>query len=203
MTTDTPLTDTTLSHYQENADQFVDNTIDVDMTALYDRFLPFVPSGGHILDAGCGSGRDALFFINAGYRVTAFDASPELVAKAAYLIGQPVEVVTFEQFHSNDLFDGVWACASLLHVPLDQLHLAIGNLAACLHDGGSIYMSFKLGSGERVSKGRLFTDLNQNGLAELLKLLPDLRLKEAWTTHDQRPGREDEKWFNAVLVKHE
>ena len=203
MTTDTPLTDTTLSHYQENADQFFDNTIGVDMTALYDRFLPFVPAGGHILDAGCGSGRDALFFINAGYRVTAFDASPPMAKKAGHLIGQAVEVFTFQQFHSKDLFDGVWACASLLHVPLAELHLAIGNLAACTRDGGSIYMSFKLGSGERVSKGRLFTDMNQDGLGVVLELLPELRMKEVWTTHDQRPDRENEEWFNAVLVKHE
>lgn len=117
------------------------------------------------------------------------------------LIGQPVEVVTFQEFESNEVFDGVWACASLLHVPSGELDMAIRKLAACTRDRGTMYMSFKLGSGERVSRGRLFTDMNHEGLVELLKLLPELRLKESWTTSDQRPGRAAEKWFNALLVK--
>ncbi len=201
MRSEPPAFDTTLSHYEENADEFVESTVDVDMGPLYERFLPLIPSGGHILDAGCGSGRDSLAFLKAGFRVTAFDASEALAERAGRLIAQAVEVATFQSFHSDDLFDGVWACASLLHVPLDRLSIALGRLTACTRMGGVIYMSFKLGSGERVFKGRFFTDMNAEGLTALLKTLPELRLKETWITGDRRPGRENEGWFNAILVK--
>lgn len=201
MRSEPPAFDTTLSHYEENADEFVESTVDVDMSSLYERFLPLIPSGGHILDAGCGSGRDSLAFLNAGFRVTAFDASKALAERAGRLIAQAVEVATFRSFHSDDLFDGVWACASLLHVPLIELPPAVANLAACTRVGGMMYMSFKLGSGERVFKGRFFTDMNAEGLAALLKTLPELCPKETWISRDLRPGRESEGWFNAILVK--
>ena len=74
--------DPTAHYYTENATEFFRETVDVDMTPLYDRFLPLIPAGGHILDAGCGSGRDARYFLDRGYRITAFDASSELAALA-------------------------------------------------------------------------------------------------------------------------
>ena len=56
----------TLSYYDKNAPEIVEATFSMSMISLYERFLPKVPLGGHILDAGCGSGRDALFFLSAG-----------------------------------------------------------------------------------------------------------------------------------------
>ncbi len=51
----------TLSYYDSHVDEFVESTFEVSMKDLYQEFLPLVLEGGHILDAGCGSGRDALF----------------------------------------------------------------------------------------------------------------------------------------------
>lgn len=87
-----------LDYYQQQAEQFYQSTVSVDMTPLYDRFLPRVPTGGHIVDAGCGSGRDSLHFSRLGYKVTAFDASPALVKLAGLHTGLPVAQCRFEEF---------------------------------------------------------------------------------------------------------
>ena len=106
----------TIRFYDNHATRFVEDTLFVDMSALYSRFLSRVPAGGLILDAGCGSGRDSKAFMEAGFRVRAFDASVTLAAMAQALIGQPVEVRHLNEVVERNCYDGVWACASLLHV---------------------------------------------------------------------------------------
>jgi len=70
----------TVNYYDTHADAFFSETQGVDMAPLHQRFLARLPVGAHILDAGCGSGRDSKVFLQLGYRVTAFDASAKLAA---------------------------------------------------------------------------------------------------------------------------
>jgi SAM-dependent methyltransferase len=191
----------TIRHYDENARAFFDSTRDVDMTPLYERFLPWVPAGGAILDAGCGSGRDTLAFRERGYRVTAFDASPELARLAERHTGQAVHVLRFEELEWQEAFNGIWACASLLHVPEDQLPEALHRLTRALKPCGVVYASFKYGQGERLQGGRSFTDLDEERLARILAGNPDLAILGTWTTGDKRPGREEEVWLNTLLQR--
>ena len=173
------------------------------MTPLYRRFLPLLPDQAHILDAGCGSGRDASAFAKLGHSVTAFDASPALIALAETHLGQPVQCLRFQDITWQEQFDGIWACASLLHVPAAELPDVMQRLCKALKPGGILYASFKYGSGEREHHGRRFTDLDEPGLAALLRCVPDLKPMESWTTGDLRPGREAERWLNTVLRKKE
>ncbi len=193
--------DETLSFYSDNAEDFVSRTIELDLSALYSEFLPHIPEGGSILDAGCGSGRDSLFFLNHGYRVHSFDAVPELTEKASKRIGQKVEVARFESFDSAQVFDGIWACASLLHVSSDLLPGAVINLSRHLKSGGVFYMSFKYGSGETLRGLRRFTDMDEDGLISLAQPLPELTLLKSWITADERPKRKGEAWMNIIWVK--
>ncbi len=55
--------DSTVRYYEENAADFIKNTVDIDMSVLYSYFLENIPAKGYILDAGCGSGRDSKFFL--------------------------------------------------------------------------------------------------------------------------------------------
>ena len=190
-----------ISFYTDNAQDFYNRTVDINLENLYAEFLPLIPPGGAILDAGCGSGRDSRYFIDKGFRVHAIDASPELAGRASDLIGQTVEVTTFEQFRSEIQFNGIWACASLLHVPPALLPAAIGNLATALQSGGIFYMSFKYGQGQRIRGTRQFTDMDESGLEDLASQVTDLNLKKIWTTEDLRPDRSSEKWMNAIWVK--
>jgi SAM-dependent methyltransferase len=171
------------------------------MEPFYERFLALVPAGGHILDAGCGPGRDALAFLRRGYRVTAIDASAELARLAAALLGQPVEVRRFQDLDYEESFDGIWACASLLHVPRGELDEVFRRLTRALRPGGVWYMSFKWGEAEEVRGGRRFTDFTEGSLRKLLAGHPQLALVETWQTQDVRAQERAQVWVNAIVQR--
>lgn len=187
--------------YNLNAQSFFDSTVNVDMENIYNHFLPHVAPGSLIVDAGCGSGRDSLYFKQNNYVVDAFDASEELAKKASELIQQQVNVSTFDTYSNSTKASGIWCCASLLHVPRSSLLSSIKNLEKHLLTGGVMYVSFKFGDSERTQNGRAFTDMNETSLQHLLQKIPALEIIDLWITGDNRPGRENEKWLNAVLKK--
>src|SRR5262245_25549836 len=160
-----------------------------------------VPAGGHILDAGCGPWRDAAEFRRRGYRVTAFDASPEMARMAPERTGEPVAVLRFQELTYQEQFDGVWACASLVHVPRVAMDEVFCRLTRALRAGGAWYMSFKRGEGEEMRDGRLFNDSTDSSFAELLKRYPRLVLLRTWQTEDLRPERCGQYWLNALVQK--
>jgi len=188
----------TMAYYQRNAQLFFDATVGVDMASLYAPFLRLVAPGGCVLDAGCGSGRDARAFSKLGYRVEAFDASAEMVELAKAYTGLPVQQMTFSTLEAEARYDGIWCCASLLHLPQAELPEAMQRLARALKPGGVWYLSFKYGTGEREKEGRHFTDLNEASLQKLVSTLPQVSIIEQWTTQDKRPDR-DEVWLNVIL----
>lgn len=188
----------TIEFYNRNAVEFFNDTVGVDMSALHDRFLREVPDGGIILDAGCGSGRDAKFFKDRGFRIAAFDASKVLADLASKHLGQPVSVRSFTDIREVSFYDGIWACASLLHLPLGEIPSALSRLWNALKPGGTLYLSFKEGQGEREKDGRHFTDLDDDALHRLLENLSNIEKVDCWCTSDQRPGR-SEIWLNALI----
>jgi 2-polyprenyl-3-methyl-5-hydroxy-6-metoxy-1,4-benzoquinol methylase len=190
----------TIEYYQRNANTFFESTKAVDMSDFYQLFTSDLPKGGLILDAGCGSGRDTKSFLNMGYRVEAFDASSELALLASELTGIEVKTSKFEYVSQNEIYDGIWCCASLLHVPLDELPQTLGRLTAALKPKGVLYMSFKYGDTQREVEGRLFTDMNEARLTALLKPLTNFSEHQTWVTHDKRPDRAD-VWLNVLLKK--
>ena len=188
----------TLSYYNQNATTFFTNTISVDMSVLHDRFLSAVSAGGNVLDAGCGSGRDSKVFLDRGYRVTAFDASHELARLAEEHTGLQVQVRSFIDVKEQACYDGIWACASLLHVEKAELPAALACLWNALKPGGVFYLSFKIGTGERVQDGRHFTDVEEQQLRIWFTALPEVDTMACWQSMDQRPGR-IEQWLNALV----
>jgi SAM-dependent methyltransferase len=185
-------------YYEHRASQFFTETANLDLSALYSIFLWDIPAGGHILDAGCGSGRDSVAFNKRGYRVTAFDASPTLAARASEHCNLPVQVLKLQDVAWQKEFDGIWACASLLHVSLIELPNVFDRLASALAPSGVLYASFKYGSGEREHNERRFTDMNKSNLEALL-VASTLTISETWITADSRPKRQDERWLNSLM----
>jgi 2-polyprenyl-3-methyl-5-hydroxy-6-metoxy-1,4-benzoquinol methylase len=192
----------TVAFYDHHAATFASQTANLNMSPLYAHFLRHVPAGGRILDAGCGVGRDACAFAERGYRVMAFDASAEMVRLASERVGSLAEIrhMRFEDVLWRGEFDGIWACASLLHVTLVAFTGVASRLAEALRPGGAWYMSFKLGVGERTVAGRLFVDHTAASLRAALSGLP-VSLVETWTTTDVRPDRGNEQWLNAIALK--
>lgn len=151
----------TIDYYNQYADEFAQVTLYVDMESLYQPFLAELPESAHILDVGYGSGRDTLAFKNKGYQVEAIDYSEELVKKATQLVGIQVKYQSFYDFSGVAIYDGVWACASLLHCERSRLVEVIGKLISVLKPGGVLYISFKYGNSDREKEGRQFTDLDE------------------------------------------
>lgn len=159
----------TLDYYDRNSAGFTTNTIDVKFTDIQDRFLEHLDKGALILDFGCGSGRDSRYFLSKGYRVEACDGSHEMVRIASETAGIPVKQMLFGELDEVDKYDGIFACASILHVSSEELPDIIRRMERAAKKSGVIYVSFKYGSFEGERNGRYFTDLDENGLKRLLE----------------------------------
>ncbi len=185
-------------YYDSNAEEYYNSTVNADLTDCYERFLKYVKDGAHILDAGCGSGRDSKFFLSKGYSITAIDGSAELCILAEKNIGQPVYCMNFLDLKYENDFDAVWACASLLHVDENNIDEVVNKLHRSLKEGGVLYASFKYGNGSRIDNNqRYFYDLNEERIAYLFNRF---EIKEMWDSNDVRPGR-TEKWINIIVEK--
>ncbi len=188
----------TLDWYRENLESFISGTADADMTEQYRLFLEHVPSGGRVLDLGCGAGSASLYFTRAGYDVLAADGCPELCEYTRGRAGCPVRCLRFEELDYTDEFDGVWACASLLHVRKTGLPPVLRLVRRALKKGGVFYASFKHGEAERESNGRVFSDFTEESLRTLLVETGGFREIALWTTGDVRPDRAGERWVNVL-----
>ena len=193
----------TIKYYDDNALTYYENTVRADMKALYAPFLKRIKSGASILDVGCGSGRDSLYFKNLGYKVTAIDGSAEMVRLCSELIGQSAQLMRFDDLRLTETYGGIWACASLLPVARNHLVSVLKDLTASLEDGGAFYMSFKHGDSEFRERGRYFNCMDEALLRKMLLDIPTLCLEEVQISEDVRPGHEGEYWLNAYLTKTE
>jgi SAM-dependent methyltransferase len=191
----------TLSYYNHNADVFIEGTQNADMSEQYNLFLPYLPASAHILDLGCGSGRDSAYFSSLGFAVTAVDGSEELCKRVKENYGINALCIKFEDVSFAAEFDAVWACASLLHVKKADMPNVLDKVSAALKPGGILYASFKYGSDERVSNGRFFNDYTENDIDTLLTPQNQLTLLEYWITEDVRPERSGECWLNFIAKR--
>ena len=191
----------TIDYYNKHTEEFTASTFVVDMESLYKPFLAELQEGAKILDVGCGSGRDTLAFKNKGYQVDAIDYSEELVKKASLLTGIPIKWKSFYEVDDYETYDGIWACASLLHCERTRLKEVIGKLLSALKPNGVLYISFKYGDSDREKDGRQFTDLNEEQAEALRKQFNHVQQIKQWVTIDQRPERQ-EKWLNLLWKKH-
>lgn len=130
-------------------------------------FLAELPPNSHILELGCGGGQDASIMMAAGFQVTAVDGSPGLAAIAERRLGQPVVVLRFEDLAFESNFDGIWANASLTHVPLAALSDILRRVRRALRPAGLFYASFKAGEGGGRDKlGRYFSYVSEGELRD-------------------------------------
>jgi len=194
-------TDITLDYYNTEAAQFTERTQHSDFSELRNVFYSYIKPHGHILDLGCGCGRDSKVFLDAGYTVTAVDGSEALCKMASEFIGQDVICSTFQDYKPTEKFDGIWACAALLHLSEDDIISVMKKLAKNLRSGGCFFASFKYGDFEGIRKERFFYDMTEKKFQKLLKKLPEYKIITAKIGQDVRPGREDEMWLYTFLKR--
>lgn len=193
--------DKTLEYYNNAAKEYIKGTIDTSMSDLNGFFLKYLPNKAHILDLGCGSGRDSKVFKDRGHTVTAIDGSIELCKLASNFIGQDVICKKFDELDYENEFDGVWACASILHTPSKDLVSIFRKISRTLKMNGHIFACFKYGDFEGERNGRYFTDLTEIKLENLIREIKELKIIEMSITEDVRAGRENERWLNTIIKK--
>lgn len=197
----------TLDYYQRNAKDFFSQTINVDMQNVYQPFLEYLPkphlaNQQKILDVGCGSGRDSVFFANQGFEVVAIDGSKSLIELAQQTDTRiDWQCLRFDEIAKQswqNQFTGIWACASLLHMPFDDLPKILNDLIRCLKSDGILYASFKYGDSEREKDGRFFCDINEQRWQLIEEQLDSAKALKLWQTVDNRMDKRD-IWWNVLL----
>ena len=193
-------TELTISYYNQNVEQFIQETGNVDFSAVQEAFLQYIPDGGLILDLGCGSGRDSKVFLDKGYRIVAVDGSEEMCKAASKYIGESVIYSLFQNYQPIERFDGIWACASLLHLQEQDIIPIIRKLSDALRNDGAFYMSFKYGIKAEIRSGRYYTDFTEETLENLIHQIPGLSVVKMWFTQDVRTDN-NTKWLNILCLK--
>lgn len=201
--------DHTIAYYDKNAVSFCLATRGAYMSFCRNKFLalldlstrncPNSPSNHniHILDACCGSGRDSKAFLEAGYEVTSMDASEKICQEAGKFLGRKVLHMSFEEMEFYRQFDGIWACASLLHIPGEAISKVLLRCRRALKQHGVLYASMKYGQGERVEGGRFFRYYMEEEIGQLMAG-SGFAVAELFVTKDVRVGREGERWMNVL-----
>jgi mutator protein MutT len=188
-------------YYDAHVDDYIKKTKHLEMTSQWREFTSLLPNGGHLLDIGCGSGRDSRYFLDKGYQVTAIDPSPRLAAAAEKYLGQPVAVLSAQRIEDENRYDGVWACASLIHVPRLLLPESLKKIVTALKTTGILYISFKIAAkGDRKENDCYINSISQQELITLLKKLPSLLVHKWWLTTSAVPESDDE-WLNILCRK--
>ncbi len=150
------ISEITIGHYDRAAQSFRDGTLDHDVSqnrsALLDAIHAEPPFA--ILDLGCGPGRDLRFFKSLGHEPVGLDGSGAFAAMARAYSGCEV---LHQDFLALDLpaarFDGVFANASLFHVPSQELPRALTELHAALKPGGVLFSSNPRGNNQEGLSG--------------------------------------------------
>jgi len=133
----------TLKYYDEKALNYKNEKNELDyFEEIYNNFTTFLQPGCKILDFGCGTGRDCLYFKKNGYNIVGLDGSRKMCEITRELCHIEVKEILFEDFKEENEYDGIWACASLLHLPYDVLINVLSNLAVALKENGYIYTTF-------------------------------------------------------------
>lgn len=166
-----------------------------------DRFVSYLNEHAYILDLGCGTGRDSLYFINHGFQVLPADASKEMCRIATEISGVQAKLLGFENLDYAEEFDGVWACASLLHLERNKLPGVLLKIDKALKQNGILYMSFKYGKKSEERNGRFFTDMTEEDIPFLCTEENNLKVLVWYISEDVRPERKGERWLNIIAKK--
>ena len=141
----------TIGHYDNNAEQFWQGTKDHDVSQNIESFLKALPQNKimDILDFGCGPGRDLNTFKSLGHRPVGLDGSKELCQLAVNHSGCQVLHQSFLKLElEENSFDGVFANASLFHVPSQELGIVLDKLHRALRPEGVLFTSNPRGNTE-------------------------------------------------------
>jgi len=133
-------------------------------------FIKDIPTGGRVLDLGCGPGQAAGEMAKAGLLVDATDAAAAMVEMARHHSGVTAWKATFDEIEGEDLYDGIWANFSLLHAARSDMPRHLDRIARALRPAGRFHIGLKTGRGEKRDKiGRRYTYYSEAELKHLVE----------------------------------
>ena len=188
----------TITYYNQNAEEYFNNTVNVSMQELYDQFEAYLKPGDKILDLGCGSGRDSRYFLSKGYDVVSVDGSKAMCNLAEKYIGKKVRNITFEKLDYDNEFDAVWACASLVHVDIGEITDVLFRIQRALKKKGILYASWKYGKGERIENQKYYADYDEESINNLFSDA-SMKVAKIWISDDNLIRAS--KWLNVIGEK--
>ena len=191
----------TIGYYNKNAKNYFETTINGNMKLSYKKFLEYIPKKGYILDLGCGSGRDSKYFIENGYKIKAIDGSLELCLLAEKYMNHKVIHMNFSELNDLNEYDGIWSCATILHLTKQEFIKVLKKLIRALKEEGIIYISFKNGIGEELKDGRYFMYYTENQFEEIINLFDKIEILDKYITYSITNPNEERKWNNYILKK--
>lgn len=187
------------NYYESNAERYAAETFSANMSKQYQRFLPLLKNGGKILDVGSGSGRDACYFQKQGYQVTALETSKNLCGEIRKVFSGEIVCFDIQNYQPAERYDGIWACASLIHLQEEEVLCFFRKIDMYLNDNGIVYASGKSGiSTGEVEDGRFFLEFTEQLVEKILTVNKQLQLEQLWYTEDVS-GRRGFRWLNVVL----
>jgi SAM-dependent methyltransferase len=180
---------------------YYNDTIDINMNEIYNLFIPYLPENGSILDIGCGSGRDTKYFLSKGFKVTALEPSSELARLAEENTGIKILNTLVQNISYQDKFHGIWACASLLHLPFNDMNNVLKKLYSAMKYDGVLFISLKKGDFEGWRNGRYFCDYTFEKFKKTNFKFIGFSLLNYYESLDKRDGCNEKVWINITLKK--
>ena len=186
------------NYYESNAEHYAAETFSADMSEQYQRFLPLLKKGAKILDVGSGSGRDACYFQKHGYQVTALEPSKNLCREIRKVFSGEIICSDIQNYRPKERYDGIWACASLIHLQEEEILRFFEKIDLYLNDNGVVYVSGKNGipTGEGED-GRFFLEFTEQLVEKILTVNEQLKPEQLWYTEDVS-GRQGFRWLNLI-----
>lgn len=193
----------TVRHYDQHAESFWNATKDHDVSQNLAAFVEHLPKHGarRVLDFGCGPGRDLKYFKGLGYEAIGLEGAVSFVEHARHYSGCEVWQQDFLSLHlPHEFFDGIFANASLFHIPSQELPRVLKELRATLKPGGILFSSNPRGDNEEGWHGDRYGCYYN--LETWRSLLTAAGFEEI--THYYRPPglpREQQPWLASVWRK--
>jgi len=188
-----------MSFYNDNAKEYIEQTIKCDMSQLYSFFEKKFSGVKSILDIGFGSGRDSLYFQNKGYDVISIDNCVEFIDYGKKIGLKKTILLDAENMNYNNEFDAIWASASLLHIKKEKLNNVFMRCSNALKDNAIMYCSFKYGDFNGIRDYRYYIDLNETSIHDYIKGTK-LKIIDYVISKDVRDNNET-KWISFILKK--
>jgi SAM-dependent methyltransferase len=154
---------TTIKSYDETASEYYRVVSSFELLPEIKKFSKEVVEKGRILDLGCGPGHHSNYFSNQGFKVTGIDLSSEMI-KLAKKEFKSVDFKVMDMSKLDfevDTFDGIWASASLLHIPKYKIKSLLKRLKELLVNDGILYISLKEGVGSEMINDLRYGGVNK------------------------------------------